>query len=132
MFGYCQSWILSYEMLKISSFIILFHTPQINKTIHLSVVKLFSQLWFKFILTLQDEGIIEMLRLVSTIGTIKKWFCQVLENLRQNAVIKEICASLKIRGFDYVYKKIIVSEPVLQWLHQSLEMNKFLMEGNMD
>jgi hypothetical protein len=39
---------------------------------------------------------------------------------------------LKIMGFDYVDKKIIVSEPVLQWLNQSPEMKKFLMEDNMD
>jgi hypothetical protein len=38
----------------------------------------------------------------------------MLENLWQNVVIKEICASLKMRSFDYVEKKIIVSEPVLQ------------------
>jgi hypothetical protein len=38
----------------------------------------------------------------------------MLENLWQNVEIKEICASLKIMGFDYVDKKIIVSEPVLQ------------------
>jgi len=56
----------------------------------------------------------KMLRFVTTTGIIKKWFCQILENLWQNVVIKEICASLKIRGFDYVDMKIIVSEPVVQ------------------
>jgi hypothetical protein len=38
----------------------------------------------------------------------------MLENIWQIVVIEEICASLKVRGFDYVDKKIIVSEPVLQ------------------
>ena len=39
---------------------------------------------------------------------------------------------IKVRGFDYVDKKITVSEPVLQWLHQSSQMKKFLTEDNMD
>jgi hypothetical protein len=47
-------------------------------------------------------------------------------------VIKEICAALKIRYFNYVDKKIIVSELVVQWLHQLSQMKKFLMEDNMD
>jgi hypothetical protein len=38
----------------------------------------------------------------------------MLENLWKNVVIEEIFVSLKIRGFDYVDKKITVSEPVLQ------------------
>jgi hypothetical protein len=39
---------------------------------------------------------------------------------------------IKNQGFDYVDKKIIVSELVLQWLHHSSQMKKFLMEDNMD
>jgi len=54
----------------------------------------------------------------------------MLENLWKNVVIEEIFVSLKIRGFDYVDKKITVSEPVLQWLHQSSQMKKFWMEDN--
>jgi hypothetical protein len=38
----------------------------------------------------------------------------MLENLWKNVVIKEMCVSLKIKGFDYADVKIIVSEPVVQ------------------
>jgi hypothetical protein len=43
-----------------------------------------------------------------------------------------MCVSLKIKGFDYADVKIIVSEPVVQWLHQSSQMKKFLIEDNID
>jgi hypothetical protein len=123
--------ILSHEILKISSFITLFYMLQINRTIHPSVAKLFSQLYVIQIYTeftiWRNHGDV-----VSTIGINMKCFCQMLENLQQNVVIKDICASLKIWGFDYVYKKIIISESLLQWLHQSSHMKKFVMQYNMD
>jgi len=98
---------------------------QINKTIHPSVAELFSQFYeiqicTEFTRWRNHEDV--------KICVHSMHYQEMILSDVGNVVIKEICASLKIRYFNYVDKKIIVSELVVQWLHQLSQMKKFLME----